>query len=108
MQLRTVERFNVTSLSFDEPLTLSSARINVAAVATPTRVAFVGGRNELGRALTSVDVFDPRTGALSTASLAEDRGYPAAATIGESVFVGGGTASAARFTYERIDLDSAS
>ena len=109
VQLNDMERFNVTSMEFAPALRLSSARQDVLAVATDERVAFVGGRDTLGTASDAIDVFDPRTGKLSTATLAEARGFAAGGAIGERLFIGGGTrgTSTSRLTYERIDLDDA-
>jgi hypothetical protein len=108
--LDVVEIYNVTARMWLPEKTLAAARSDLVGVSTTNFIAFVGGRTSKPAASAHVDVLDARTLEFFSFNLVESRSFPAAAAIGDKIYVAGGDRgdpagdSPLRFTVEEIDL----
>jgi hypothetical protein len=108
--LDAVEIFNVSSRLWLPEKLLAAARSDLVGVSTTNFIVFIGGRTAKPAASAHVDVLDARTLEFFSFNLVESRSYPAAAAIGDKVYVAGGdrgdpaSDSPLRFTVEEIDL----
>jgi hypothetical protein len=87
---------------------MPTARGGCSAAYANGKVYVVGGQDDAGTALATVEILDVATGTWSTGpSLATPRSYPAVAALNGKVFVIGGEGSAAAFGSVEV-LDAAS
>ncbi|MBT9560191.1 MAG: hypothetical protein IV100_29450, partial [Myxococcales bacterium] len=93
--LTSVEVFNVTSMAPVRQFVIA-ARSDMVAVSMRHWIVFLGGRSAFPYvASADVDVLDVRSMTMSTFKLAESRAFPAAAALGDKIYVAGGDRNAA-------------